>query len=228
VTDVWSERAEAYRESDAHRAGPDLDLLVSWAEGGTALDVATGGGHTARRLREAGLDVVTLDPAPGMGADVIARAEHIPFADGSFDVVTCRIAPHHFEDVGAAVREMARVTRDLVLIEDTLYEDEEVEEAERLRDPTHVRSYSEDEWRALLEGAGLTVEESRLVEKRRPVDTWLAQAGCEGEEAKRVKHLLARHIEDGQYVDRKILLKARKRQPGTDVPRMASQSDMDA
>jgi len=179
--------------------------------GGRALAGAAGGGHTARRLREAGIDVVTLDPAPGMGADVIARAEHIPFADGSFDLVTCRIAPHHFEDVGAAVGEMARVTRDLVLIEDTLYEDEEVEEAERLRDPTHVRSYSEDEWRALLEGAGLTVEESRVVEKRRPVGTWLAQAGCEGEEAERVKNLLAAHIEDGQYVDRKILLKARKR-----------------
>ncbi|HEY2935226.1 MAG TPA: class I SAM-dependent methyltransferase [Gaiellaceae bacterium] len=211
MTDVWSERAGAYRDAADQREGADLDLLVSWAEGRTALDVATGGGHTARRLREAGFDVVTLDPAPGMGADVIARAEDIPFADASFDVVTCRIAPHHFEDVRRAAAEMARVSRALVLIEDTLYEDETVEEAERLRDPTHVRSYSEDEWRALLEGAGLTVDESRVVEKRRPVDKWLARAGCEGEEAERVKELLAPHVEDGHYVDRKILLKARKR-----------------
>ena len=67
MTDLWSERAEHYRTSDAHREGPDLDLIVEWAAGaGTALDVATGGGHVARRLREAGIRVVSSDPAPGM------------------------------------------------------------------------------------------------------------------------------------------------------------------
>jgi ubiquinone/menaquinone biosynthesis C-methylase UbiE len=210
VTDVWSERAQAYRASVFHRDGADLDLLVCWAEGRTALDVATGGGHTAAALREAGFEVITLDPAPGMGADVLARAESIPFADGSFDVVACRIAPHHFEDVRAAVAEMARVSRNLVLIEDTLFESERVEEAERLRDPTHVRSYSEDEWRALLEGAGLTVEEVRVLEKSRPVAAWLEWVGCTGEEAARVKALLADHVADGAYVDRKVLLKGRQ------------------
>jgi ubiquinone/menaquinone biosynthesis C-methylase UbiE len=210
VTDVWSERAEAYRGAADQAAGDDLELLVSWAEGRTALDVATGGGHTARRLREAGFDVVTLDPAPGMRADVLAPAEHIPFADASFDVVTCRIAPHHFTDIGAAVGEMARVARGLVLVEDTLYESETVEEAERLRDPTHIRSYSEDEWRRLLEGAGLTVEEVRILEKSRPADAWLERAGCVGDEAARVKELLGDRIADGRFVDRKILLKGRK------------------
>ena len=66
MTDAWSGRAEAYRTSTAHNQGPALDLLVEWAEGSrTALDLATGGRHVARRLREAGLDVVTCDPAPG-------------------------------------------------------------------------------------------------------------------------------------------------------------------
>ena len=210
MTDVWSERADAYRGAADQSAGDDLELLVSWAEGRTALDVASGGGHTARRLREAGFDVVTLDPAPGMATDVLARAEDIPFADSSFDVVACRIAPHHFEDVGAAVAELARVTRGLVLIEDTLYAGEQVEEAERLRDPTHVRSYSEQEWRGLVEGAGLIVEEVHVLEKSRPVEAWLERAGCGGEEAERVRELLADHLVDGEYVDRKLLLKARK------------------
>ena len=93
MTDLWSERADAYRASEAHREGPDLDLVVEWAAGGrTALDVGTGGGHVGRRLREAGLNVVTCDPAPGMQADVVCAAESLPFADGSFDVVACRIA----------------------------------------------------------------------------------------------------------------------------------------
>ena len=57
MTDVWSERAEAYRESQTHASGDDLDLVVTWCEpapGVNVLDVATGGGHVARRLREAG------------------------------------------------------------------------------------------------------------------------------------------------------------------------------
>src|SRR5581483_10799360 len=81
VSDVWSERAQLYRESAAHKEGPDLDLLVEWARGArTALDVATGGGHVARRLREEGIEVVTTDAAPGMQPDVVTRAEHLPFA----------------------------------------------------------------------------------------------------------------------------------------------------
>jgi Succinyl-CoA synthetase, beta subunit len=68
VTDIWSERAAAYRESTTHAAGADLDLVVAWCEPGrgvTVLDVATGGGHVARRLREAGAQVVTVDARPG-------------------------------------------------------------------------------------------------------------------------------------------------------------------
>ncbi len=155
MTDVWSERAEQYRTSDAHREGPDLDLLVEWAAGArTALDVATGGGHVARRLREAGIEVVSCDPAPGMQPDVVCRAEHLPFADDSFDVVATRVAAHHFDDVAQAVAEMARVAAGTVLIVDNLFMGDDVEEAEKLRDPSHVRNYSEAEWRAFAERGG--------------------------------------------------------------------------
>jgi SAM-dependent methyltransferase len=212
VTDVWSRRAEAYAQSDTHREGRDLERLISWAEGKTALDVATGGGHVARRLRERGFEVTTLDPAPGMRADVLARAEEIPLADGSFDTVATRIAPHHFSDIRAATGEMARVARRVVLVEDTLYDSEEVEEAERLHDPTHVRSYSEQEWRSLLEAAGLAIEDVELQEKRRDFDAWCDRTGCTGPERERVRKLLGKRI-DGQnrYTDTKILIRARKR-----------------
>ena len=174
----WSSRAEAYRNAPEQREGEDLDLIVHVGkqEGSrTALDVATGGGHVARRLRDAGLQVVSADPAPGMQPDVICRAEDLPFADSAFDLVVSRIAPHHFEDVAAAVAEMARVANDLVVVEDTLYVSEEVEEAEKLRDPTHVRSYSEEEWRALLEGAGLEIERIEAFEKRHPLEATSAR-----------------------------------------------------
>jgi SAM-dependent methyltransferase len=211
MTDVWSERAAAYREAPEQRAGRDLDLIALWIPAGaTVLDVATGGGHVARRLREEGHDVVTVDPAPGMQPDVVCRAEDLPFADGSFDAVVTRIAPHHFSDVPAAVAEMARVSNGVVMVEDTLYSSDEVEQAEKLRDPTHVRSYSEAEWRAFLAGAGLEVEEVAFDDKLHPFESWLARTGCEGDEAELVRALLAGRTEGDAWRDTKILLRARK------------------
>ncbi len=213
MTDVWSQRAEAFRESPTHREGLDLDLLVEWCEPGhgvKVLDVATGGGHVARRLRESGCTVVTVDPAPGMRPDVVASAEDLPFADGSFDVVTCRIAAHHFGNIRKAVAEMARVTQRLVVIEDNVFVDERVEEAERLRDPTHVRCYSEEEWNEMLTEAGLEVGQVERFERRPVVDDWLARVETPPEDAERVRELLADRIENGVLTLKSIVVKARR------------------
>lgn len=212
MSDPWTERAGLYRQSQAHREGPDLDALVEWAAGArTALDVATGGGHVARRLRDAGLQVVTTDRAPDMEPDVICPADDLPFADESFDVVCCRLAGHHFPNLAAAVREMARVAKERVLVVDNLYLGERAEEADRLRDPTHIRNYSEEEWRSVLEAAGLVVEEVRRFDRPIELQPWLARTGCEGEEAQRVRELLADRIEDGWIRLDRIALRGRKR-----------------
>jgi SAM-dependent methyltransferase len=161
-------------------------------------------------LREAGLDVVSCDPAPGMRPDVLCRAEDLPFADASFDVVACRVAAHHFEDVEAAVREMARVTRGLVLVVDNVRLSEVAEEAERLRDPSHVRNYGEAEWRYFFAGAGLAVEEIVTLERAILVEPWLERAGCAGQEAARVRELLADRIEGERLPLERIAIKGRK------------------
>ncbi len=210
MTDVWSERAEAYHESEAHRQGRDLELFAEWAAGKTVLDVASGGGHVAARLREAGCEVVTCDSAPGMRPDVVCRAEDLPFADESFDVVTCRVAAHHFEESAAALSEFARVSRELVLVADNLFLGEAGEEADRLRDPTHVRNCSEDEWRRLFAQAGLQVEHFEREDKRIELESWLERAGCEGAEAERVRELLADRIEGGRLRLDRGIFKARK------------------
>lgn len=212
MTDVWSERAAAYRTSEAHRSGEDLDTIVEWAAGArTALDVATGGGHVARRLREAGLQVVSSDPAPGMQPDVVCFAEDLPFADGAFDVVATRVAAHHFAEAAAAVVEMARVSRDRVLLVDTLFMGEDVEEAEKLRDPSHVRNYSAEEWRERFAAAGLEVEEVRVFDHPILLEPWLDRTGCEGADAARVRELMAPRIEgELLHLDR-IALKGVKR-----------------
>jgi SAM-dependent methyltransferase len=213
MSDVWSERAQLYRESAAHREGPDLDLVVAWVdEAGakTALDVATGGGHVARRLREVGVEVVTTDAAPGMRPDVVTRAEHLPFADGSFDAVVSRVAHHHFDDPGAAMAEMARVARGLVVVVDNLFMSDDAEEADRVRDPSHVRNYSDAEWRALFENAGLEVVAVEHFDKPIEFQPWLDRAGCTGADADRVRELLADRIEDGWVRLERIALEGRK------------------
>jgi SAM-dependent methyltransferase len=199
-SDVWSGRAEAYRTSEVHAGGEDLDLTVAWCEPGegvTVLDVATGGGHVARRLREAGCTVVTVDPAPGMQPDVIGPAEHLPFADASFDAVACRLAAHHFADVAAAVREMARVAKGRVVVCDNTFVSESSEEADRVRDPSHVRQYSVTEWESFFELAGLRVADSRHFDRQLEIQPWLDRAGASEDDGARVRELLADRIVDG-------------------------------
>ena len=213
MTDVWSERAEAYRTSAIHASGDDLDLVVEWcepAEGVTVLDVATGGGHVARRLRETGATVVTTDQAPGMQADTTAPAEDLPFADGSFDCVACRIAAHHFADVVTAVKEMVRVARDRVVICDNTFTSESAEEADRLRDPSHVRNYGVAEWHSFFELAGLEVADEALMVRDTDFEDWLARTETPEADRARVRELLDSRVRDGRLELPTVVLKGIK------------------
>ena len=214
MTDLWSERADAYRTSQTHASGDDLELVVAWCEpapGVTVLDVATGGGHVARRLREAGAEVVTVDAAPGMQPDVIAPADHLPFADSSFDVVACRIAAHHFPDALAAVKEMARVARDRVVIEDNTFTSESAEEADRLRDPSHIRNYSVAEWHSFVELAGLEIADEVTMVRDTDFADWLDRTETPEEERERITALLDGRVHDGRLDLPTVILKGVKR-----------------
>jgi hypothetical protein len=107
---------------------------------------------------------------------------------------------------------MARVAQHLVVIEDNVFVDERVEEAERLRDPTHVRCYTEDEWKQLLNDAGLEVEQVEHFERHPVVEDWLARVETPPAEAERVRELLAEHVHDGVLDLHSIVVKARRSQ----------------
>ena len=115
----------------------------------------------------------------GNVAYVAGDVEALPFADSSFDVVTCRIAAHHFADPATAVRQVQRVLRPggSLLLQDILGHDDSeanafVTEVERRRDPSHVRAYRAAEWKAFLRAAGLSVLDEARVAKTRRWEDW--------------------------------------------------------
>jgi len=197
VQEQFGASAPAYVTSAGHAGGEDLDTLVAWGRAGRparVLDVATGAGHTARAFARIARTVVALDLTEPMlraardfirgrgAADVAFVAgdvEALPFRDGAFDAITCRIAPHHFADVAAAVRQIHRVLRSggSFLVQDILGHDDAdvhafITEVEKRRDPSHVRAYRAAEWKAFLRAAGLTVMDEAVVRKVRVWDDW--------------------------------------------------------
>jgi ubiquinone/menaquinone biosynthesis C-methylase UbiE len=162
--------------------------------GGRALDVATGGGHTALCAARRGWKVVAGDIAPKMLANAkkllneagheietqIFPAEEIPFADESFELVTVRVAPHHFSSPEKFVREVARVLKaagHFLLIDGSVPDDDpETEEwlhqTEKWRDPSHGRLLSRKAWESLVTKAGLQIVSSELQPFKQPDLQW--------------------------------------------------------
>ena len=104
---------------------------------------------------------------------------------------------------------MARVSGDRVLLVDTIFMGDDAEEAEKLRDPSHVRNYTEAEWRAFVEDAGLRIDDVRHFEHSFDFAAWLARTGCEGEEAESAERLFGDRVADGRLTLDKLAILAR-------------------
>lgn len=162
--------------------------------GGRALDVATGGGHTALSIARMGWRVTAGDVSPRMlenakkllgdeGFDLETKlfpAEAIAFPDASFDLVTVRVAPHHFSSPEKFIAEVARILKPggyFLLIDGTV-PDEDPETAEWLhhvekwRDPSHGRFLSRATWEELVTAHGLKIVSSALHDKKQPDLEW--------------------------------------------------------
>ncbi len=207
--------AEAYASAKTFAAADELELLVRLAApqaGWSVLDVATGAGHTALAFAPRVARVVATDIAApmleqgrrlaaGRGLSNVtfeqADAEDLPYASGAFDLVTCRIAPHHFAAPERFLAEARRVLRPggrLLVQDHVLPEDDEAARAidgfERVRDPSHVRAYSQAEWTRMLVEAGFRPAAVEHVLKRHDFAEWTSRQGCSEETVARLVALM--------------------------------------
>jgi ubiquinone/menaquinone biosynthesis C-methylase UbiE len=224
VQDYFSRTAESYVTSFSHRAGDDLQRLIEigeWHPQQQALDIATGGGHTALAIAPHVANVTVTDLTPRILEKAsefilsqgvtnvqfeIADAEQLPFPAQSFDRVTCRIAAHHFPAVAQAVYEVARVLKPdglFLLIDCMAPSDPELDTfdnaVEKWRDPSHGRSCTTEEWQSFFAQTGLRVEHIEYFRKTHEYNDWTRRALLsDNEKAKLAQFILTSepHIQE--------------------------------
>jgi ubiquinone/menaquinone biosynthesis C-methylase UbiE len=193
--------AEAYVSSPIHARGSDLAKLLEVLQlkgDERVLDLATGVGHAAIAMAPRVTHVIGLDLTPEMleharrlaeerGLENVefqeGSAERIPLPDASFDVVTCRIAAHHFVEPERAFAEVSRVLVPggrFVLIDNYAPDSDELDQfintLDKLRDPTHVRAYRLSEWQRFFERHGMRYELADLWETPHDFEYWVSQS----------------------------------------------------
>jgi ubiquinone/menaquinone biosynthesis C-methylase UbiE len=188
--------------------------LIPLPAGSKVLDVATGAGHTGLYLASLDFDVTLADLAQPMldraartaaerGLKIQTRqhaAEQFPYPDATFDLVTCRVAAHHFSSPESFIRETARVLRPggfFLLIDGTVEDGQAEAEAwahdvEKFRDPSHNRLLTPGTWSNLCRASNLTVRHVAITPFKQPDLNWYFEAAATSPENRaRVLELVA-------------------------------------
>ena len=211
----FTARAATYSGGGDESLQAMLDLAAP-QPGERALDVATGTGLALFPLAQAvaanglavGVDftLAMLEQAArrrGTGAAspalLAAHAARLPFAPGSFDLVTCRFSIHHFSDAESGLAAMAAALRPggRLVVADFVRPEDPAEAArhdrlESLRGHRHVRIYEQARLEAMLQAAGCPVVARRLTEREMKPQDWLASPNV----APEAREPLARLIDE--------------------------------
>ena len=194
--EVFGERAAFYTTSSSHTDPQVLSRVVELAapqNNWAVLDIATGSGHTAFALSPYVRSVTGIDITPEMLREAeglkaqrsipnvtfqTGDVHELPFGDGSFQLVTCRRAAHHFSDIRLALSEIHRVLapNGRVVIDDRSvpeddFADKTMNQLDIWHDESHVREYRPSEWRQMLEVANFGVEAVEPYIRHRPLSS---------------------------------------------------------
>jgi len=196
VQQQFGATAAHYLTSKPHAEGQSLARLVEQLRPQPAwqvLDVATGAGHTAYAFAPPVGRVWASDITAEMLALVrqeivrrqltnvgtlYAKAERMPLRDSSFDLVTCRIAPHHFDSIPAFLEESRRVLKSdgrLGIVDNVVPPGavgDYINALERLRDPSHLRAWTMEQWQAALARCGFAVVHEEMLTKSMEFNSW--------------------------------------------------------
>ena len=188
--------AAHYLTSKPHAQGQSLARLVEQVHPHPAwqvLDVATGAGHTAYAFAPHVAQVWASDITEEMlllvrretdrrglanVGTISAKAEMLPLRDATFDLVTCRIAPHHFDSIAAFLEETRRVLKPgarLGLVDNVVpvgAVGDYINAFERFRDPSHLRAWTVKEWDAALQRCGFAVVHHEMLSKSMEFESW--------------------------------------------------------
>jgi SAM-dependent methyltransferase len=178
-----------------------LERLLRTRGDERALDVGTGTGTLALALAPLVGTVVGLDLVPEMLAHARRAAEgtaniefvegdmaQLPFEAGRFDLVVSSRTIHHVQWPEIAIAEMTRVTRvgGRLLVVDQIASADPLEalahnRLERLRDPSHVRVLSDQDFRGLFDANHLVLRHVEVEQEEWDVERHLDLAGCHGD-----------------------------------------------
>jgi ubiquinone/menaquinone biosynthesis C-methylase UbiE len=199
VQEQFGATAAHYLTSKPHAQGKSLERLVELVEPQKSwhvLDVATGAGHTAYAFAPHVSRVWATDITEEMLALVrehtekrklanirvaYAKAESLPFEDESFDLLTCRIAPHHFDSIALFLAEARRVLKSgaTLAIADNVVPPgsvgDYVNAFERFRDPSHLRAWTMEEWRTAFAEHGFAILHEESASKSIEFSSWASR-----------------------------------------------------
>jgi len=217
--------ATSYVTSTVHAQGESLARLTDLTQpqrDWLVLDVSTGAGHTALAFAPRVARVIATDLTPQM-LDVARRladerhitnvefapadAHALSFDDDTFDLVTNRIALHHYPDPRRAVKEMARVCKRggiVALVDNVVPPDEQaaryINQFEKLRDPSHHWAHPLDDLKAYFAEATLSLEHSERLKKEMEFAPWATRMGASAETKATLRRLLLEAPEEVRVI----------------------------
>ena len=216
IVEEFSKQAVAFTKIKAHHDSVETIMAMSEvSKEHTILDVACGSGIVSVAFAKKAKDVVGIDITKAMLDEAykkkkaenitniefhLANVENLPYPDESFDIVFTRYSFHHFLEPKKVLDEMIRVCKKggKIIIVDVALENKyslNYNRMERLRDPSHTKALTFDEFTILLSNKLLTEHTQSNYEITIEVEEQLSAAFISEQDKEKLRKLFKEDIQ---------------------------------